>query len=158
QLKNQTVQGETFTHVCEYILARLAKPMLDAQLGEAKTVEIKTTDKSGTTTQQKTRKHNITVDEAHNKLIISGTPDKLAQARNLRKEIDKIKPGQPGKIPVGPPLMQYYTVPAGTAEALAKQLSEEHKDAQLLRVNALPNSNTLMVYGYPGDHFIIAPR
>jgi type II secretory pathway component GspD/PulD (secretin) len=96
----------------------------------------------------------IAADEGSNKVLVTGPANKIALARKFIKDLDVPQPGQQ-KILVGPPFLQIYSVPVGTAEALAKTLQEVYKGSTVTRVTAAGTSS-LIVYAGPQEQFEIA--
>src|SRR5262249_2803641 len=64
--------------------------------------------------------------------------------------------GQDQFIP-GTPYIKNYPVPGGNAETIAKTLQEIYPASRTLRISAI-NSNTIMVYATPNDHWDIAKQ
>ena len=98
----------------------------------------------------KNRPYYVTTDERNNSVLVVGPPDKVNQAKDILKQID---------IPPAPPmpLLRQYTVPAGTAEAMAKGISEvpQVKNSNTIKIWAIPPS-TVMVWAYLEDQIDIA--
>ncbi|MGL4421518.1 MAG: secretin N-terminal domain-containing protein, partial [Gemmataceae bacterium] len=80
-----------------------------------------------------------------------------AAAQKFLKDIDV---GTPGMLPrlIGPPEIRTYAVPGGSAADVATTLTNVYKSSTLVRITALPNSNSIMVYAPPADHFEIAAQ
>ncbi len=101
---------------------------------------------------------NIAVLEETNAVLITGPADKLAAADRFLKELDAAPAnGGPVRIVGGTPTALTYSVPAGTAENLAKVLTEQYKSSAVTRVLA-NGANQLLVYALPADHFDIAAQ
>ncbi len=102
------------------------------------------------------RSIQIAVQEATNTILITGPADKLTVAKKLLEKLDVGGDGQRPR-PNGPPVLKTYTVPVGTAEAIAKTLSEAYKTSTVTRITAVGNSQ-IMVYAGPADHFDIVAQ
>ena len=162
QNENQ-VQAESLNHECKFIKAREAERILKDLLGDPKLatagpssqqmIDPRTGRVLGTTTGR-SRAHNITTDDRTNTILVTGPADKVAQARDVMKRIDV---GTPGQLPFisGNPFIKQYTVPAGTADALAKTLTEIYRTSPVVRISAA-NPNTMIVYATPDDQMEIA--
>src|SRR5206468_1116109 len=87
----------------------------------------------GPTRQRTIRPHTITVDKTSNKVIVNGPIDKIRQAKDVLKDIDKGKPGQQGLL-VGPPELKNFDLPAGGAETMVKILEAVFKDDAEVRI------------------------
>src|SRR5205823_13279517 len=91
----------------------------------------------------------IAVDEKANSVTITGTPEKIALAKKLIEEIDKpAKPGDP-PLTVPDPELRKYSVPAGTAEAVAKKIQEAMPS---VRAIALTTTNEVLVLATRAEH------
>ena len=103
----------------------------------------------------KIRPHYVASDERTNTVLVTGPPDKIAQAREIVKRIDVANP--PDQLPVvkGPPQLKTYTVQTGNAEVIAKQLQEHYKNAPAVRVRAT-GPNAIVVLAPPDDKVDIA--
>ena len=66
----------------------------------------------------------------------------------------QLYPTQP-KITLGPPTFQTYSIPAGNADAIAKNLSDVYKSSPTLRFTAT-SGTVLLVYGLPLEQLEIA--
>ncbi len=164
QNENQ-VQAESLNHECKFIKAREAERILKDLLGDPKLmtaappgqqmVDPRSGRVLGTTTGR-SRAHNITTDDRTNTVLVTGPADKVAQARDVLKRIDV---GAPGQLPFisGNPFIKQYTVPAGTADALAKTLTEIYRTSPVVRISAA-NPNTMIVYATPDDQMEIAKQ
>ncbi|MFO0844709.1 MAG: secretin N-terminal domain-containing protein [Gemmataceae bacterium] len=92
----------------------------------------------------------ITSNEASNTVLITGPADAIAQAEGILKGLDVGKT----RISVGRPELKFYTVPAGTADAISKTLSEAYKDSKTARIST--GGNRVIVYATPEDQIEIA--
>jgi general secretion pathway protein D len=104
----------------------------------------------------KTKPIHIASNDATNTVFISGPADKVALAKSMLQKIDVPVGGKetPPRL-IGPPEFKTYPVPAGNAEALAKQLAEVYKAAPNLRIAAI-SPTQIMVYAPPEEQFKIA--
>ncbi len=98
----------------------------------------------------------IDVQEATNTVLITGPADKLAVARSMLEKIDVGLDGQKPRPVGGVPETRIYSVPSGTADAVAKTLQAQYKGSQVVQITPLPGGSSVMVLGYPGDQFDIA--
>ena len=161
QNENQ-VQAESLTYECKYIKARDAERILKDLLGDPKLTpqtaggQPVMDPRTGrvTATTGRSRSHSITTDDRTNTVLVTGPADKVAQARDVLKRIDVGTPGQQPFLP-GNPLLKQYTVPSGTADALARTLTEIYKASPVVRISAA-NPNTVIVYATPDDQLEIA--
>ncbi len=79
---------------------------------------------------QRVRSYNITSDERTNTVLVNGSPDKIAQAKTIIKQIDV------GTVPfvIGAPVLQTYPIKEGNAIELAKTLIEIHKGSSGIKI------------------------
>src|SRR5262249_36765276 len=104
----------------------------------------------------KVRTFSIAAAEDSNTIIVTGPPDKVAEAKQTLTDLEeKAKAGGAKEQPVGPPMVKRYTVPGGDAEALARMLEEKYRHASCVRVVNL-GPNELMVSAPVADQFDIA--
>ncbi|HZY87349.1 MAG TPA: hypothetical protein VFE78_21110, partial [Gemmataceae bacterium] len=96
------------------------------------------------------RMHYVSCDENTNTVIVTGPANKVAQARDIMKDLDKPPYKDAKPLPLGPPGFQTYSVPAGNAEAIAKTLSEAFKTSPTVRISNAGTS-TLIVWAAPAD-------
>jgi len=91
----------------------------------------------------------IAVDDDKNALLVTAPEDKIVQAKKIVEESDV--PSFPGQKPivVTPPVLKTYSVPAGTADATAKAITERYP---WIRVTAIVASNQIMVVASADDH------
>ena len=92
----------------------------------------------------------ITVDVKTNTLTIAGPTDTLQLAKKLIEDMDK--PTLPGPANIDP-LLRKYSVPPGTADAVAKSLQD---GMPTIKVIALPVTNEIMVMATDKEHADIA--
>ncbi len=149
----------TLVHQCQFIRAAAAKAILMESLGAQTSgirVQAGTKDGGGVgdagapgapgfpptkggnfgggpTTQRFVRPHTISIDKNSNKVIVHGPIDKIRQAKDILKDIDKGKPGQIGLL-VGPPEFKNFSLPAGGAETTSKILDTVYKDDPEIRI------------------------
>jgi type II secretion system protein D len=172
---------ETFSHVCRYIKARDAEKNLHDLLGDPKELLRGTQpmfpfggfgggrgggggggggfmqpqpQPVAAAPAQKVRMHYISCDERTNTVLVTGPADKIAQAREILRNIDVPQQGQQPVI-VGPAFLKTYPIAAGNAEALAKILQDTYKSSQVIRISAAGN-NTILVWAPPEDQIEIA--
>src|SRR5262249_19133554 len=94
--KNEARQGDNFTHVCVWVKARDAERMLKDLMGDPKLLAAQIAAASmpmrdprdgrpimPTQPPAKVRMFYIAADERSNTVIVTGSPDKIAQAREL---------------------------------------------------------------------------
>ena len=74
----------------------------------------------------KIRPHYVASDERTNTVLVTGPPDKIAQAREIVRRLDVGQNDQPPVLK-GPPSLKTYTVAAGNAEAVATTLKDVYK-------------------------------
>lgn len=91
---------------------------------------------------------SITVDVTANTITVTAPPDKAALAKKLLAELDK--PKTPLRFSDGyePPIRK-YSVPAGTAEAVAKALNAENTS---IKAVAVPRSDDILVLAPEAQH------
>ena len=106
-------------------------------------------------TGKQSRPYYVSVEERNNKVLVSGPQDVITRAENILKQIDKGEPGQGIRPQPGPYSLKTYAVSPGTAEAVAKQLSEVYKLSPTIRI-APVGANSVMVYATFPDHVDIA--
>ena len=80
----------------------------------------------------KLRAYSIASDEDNNTIIVKGPPDVIATAKKVIADMDK------GDVPiiVAPPYMKTYPTVPGTAESLAKSLTEILRPSPNMRIGA----------------------
>ena len=157
-------QGENLTHECKFIKAREAERILLSLLGGAGPVPAAQPQfdprRGGDPRFQppaqapaRGRQTSVIADERTNSVLVSGMPDKIAQAKEILKRIDI---AQPGQLPVlvGPALLRQYDVNPGAAEAIAKTLQDIYKASTTVRISAVGTS-AVMVYAGPDDQIEI---
>src|SRR5262249_12429360 len=151
--ENEKGQAESYSHTCLYIKARDAEQILTKLLGDPhellrltqpvqQPMGFSPFGRGGFPGGQggpmpampavragpapKIRMHYVTADERTNTILVTGPADKIAQAKDILKRIDIPQAGQQPVL-TGPSVLKSYPVPAGTADALAKTLSEIYK-------------------------------
>jgi type II secretory pathway component GspD/PulD (secretin) len=122
---------DTLSHKCLYIKASDAERFLRETLGDRKILAVS--------------------DERSNTITLIGPPDKIAQAGEILKRIDR---GEREGRRSGP-VVQMYKVRTGKAEVIARMLQEEYKDAPSIRIQAC-GADAVAVYAYPDDQADIA--
>lgn len=179
-LENTT--NDALTYVCKYIKVTTAADLLKNLLSDSSTQVTSATaaavpgyggyggynypppdygrggrDSRGSSTPSvgsRFKSVQISTVETTNTIIITAPADKIAAATKFLKEIDVAQPGEPMRV-VGPPELRNYGVSAGTADQLAKTLTDVYKSSSVVRITALPTRNEIMVYAPPADHFDI---
>jgi type II secretory pathway component GspD/PulD (secretin) len=108
---------------------------------------------SGSTSARGLKTVQIAVDDDKNAIIVTAPEDKIVLARKIIEEWDV--PSTPGEQPLvlTPPVLKTYSVPAGTADATAKAITERYP---WIRVTAIVASNQIMVVGGADDHFKVS--
>ncbi|MGL4423599.1 MAG: secretin N-terminal domain-containing protein, partial [Gemmataceae bacterium] len=182
QLEDEKRATDSLTYVCKFIRASSAAETLRTLLSDANTQVTATnpqqpafggfnqfqpqmppTDPRGRNSgisggiAARFKSVAISVMEQTNTILITGPADKIAAAQKFLKDIDV---GTPGMLPrlIGPPEIRTYAVPGGSAADVATTLTNVYKSSTLVRITALPNSNSIMVYAPPADHFEIAAQ
>jgi type II secretion system protein D len=161
--KKEGAESETLVYECQYIRAKEAEEKLIKLLGANQPTETATPrgpfgqggGPGGFQFQQpppqptgkRSRIVTVTSDELQNKVLVSGPPDKLGQAKAFLAKLDT---GET-KIYKGPPSWNNYDVDGGNAESLAKILSEQYKSDQGVRIYPV-SVNRIMVYAMPEVH------
>jgi type II secretion system protein D len=184
--ENEKGQAESFSHTCRYIKSRDAEQILTKLLGDPREIVRMLQQPQpqqggfpggggsggfpnfgggfGRQQQQapqtiiapKIRMHYVTADERTNTVLVTGPPDKIAQARDILKKIDVPQQGQQPVL-VGAPVLKTYPVPSGSADALAKTLQEIYKTSSTIRITNAGN-NTILVWAGPEDQIEIAKQ
>ena len=92
----------------------------------------------------------IAVDTKGNFIQITAPPEKILLAKKIIEEYDV--PQHPGDKPlkISEPELRKYSVPTGTADGVAKTLLAAEPS---LRILALPQTNEVMVFATPEEHF-----
>jgi type II secretory pathway component GspD/PulD (secretin) len=153
--QDTTARTATFTYTCKYIRATEAARVLREMLG----VPDKSPPGAGRpgpmgAAPPKAPTLAIGIDSRTNTLLLTGTPAKVIEVKEILTRIDVAAPGR-GPILTGSPVLKMYTVPAGTAEALAKMLQDVYKSSPSCRISAA-GSNKLLVHASPHDQIEIA--
>jgi general secretion pathway protein D len=171
---------DTYSHTCQYILARDAEKTLRDLLGDPRDAVQATRPAPSLFNQgrggfrgglpfflggqpnqtqapaanaPKIRMFYISSDANTNKVMVTGPADKRALAASIMKQIDVPQMGQKA-IAIGPPTFKQYPVPDGNAEILAKNLQEVYKNVPTVKISSVGN-NSIMVYASPSDQFEI---
>ena len=114
-----------------------------------------TTGRGLTTTTSKYRPYHIASDDRTNTIFVNGPPEKVGQAKQLMAKLDVPQYDKQQKIVLGPPTFQTYSIPAGNADAIEKNLSDVYKASATLRFRAT-SGTVLLVYGLPLEQMEIA--
>lgn len=178
ELDEDKAVGDSLTYQCKFVKAQQAAETLRTLLADEKTAVTAPTaqpggypggypyggypqpdsrDRRGSSSSTgigpRFRSIQIAVQEASNTILITGPADKLTVAKKLLEKLDVGGDGQKPR-PNGPPVLKTYSVPAGTADAITKTLTEAYKSSTTTRITAVGNSQ-IMVYAGPADHFDI---
>ena len=172
-LEDEKSNGDSLTYHCKFIKAAQAAENLTKLLSDANTQvtpvnpgaypypgfppQPQQQPQRGSGIAPRFRSVQITVQEQTNTILITGPADKIATAQKFLKELDVGPKGALERIN-GPAEIRTYSVPAGTADALAKTLTDVYKTSTLVRIMSLPTRNEIMVYAPPADHFDIAAQ
>jgi len=172
-LEDEKSNGDSLTYHCKFIKAAQAADNLTKLLSDANTQvtpvnpgaypypgyppQPQPQPQRGAGIAPRFRSVQITVQEQTNTILITGPADKIATAQKFLKELDVGPKGALERIN-GPAEIRSYSVPAGTADALAKTLTDVYKASTLVRIMSLPTRNEIMVYAPPADHFDIAAQ
>ena len=125
--------SESLTHACKYKKAREVADYLKTQLVDPKP----------------DKKVTIAVDEWANSVTLTGPPDRIVTARKIIAEFDKgTKPLLPSE-----PELRKYSVPPGTAEAIAESLQALNPE---LRIVAVQSANEIWAMAAPQEHAKLA--
>ncbi len=104
----------------------------------------------------KVRPIAVVAAEDSNTIIVTGPPDKVAEAKQTLIDLEeKSKAGGAKEQPIGPPMVKRYTVQGGEAQPLAQMLQEKYRLTASVRVVSL-GPNELMVSAPVADQFDIA--
>jgi type II secretion system protein D len=96
---------------------------------------------------------SISADERTNTVLVVGPPDKIATAREIIKRLDTPIEGQQEFIEGGIEI-KTHTVPAGTADGLARFLYDLYRDSRVVRIQAI-GGNSIIVRAPAQDQFEI---
>jgi type II secretion system protein D len=97
----------------------------------------------------------ISADERSNKVFVVGPPDKISQAKVIVEKIDiQLSPDQEPIKTGGGIETKTHAVPAGTAQDLARFLSDKYRDSKVVRI-APVGTNTVIVQAPANDQFDI---
>jgi len=103
----------------------------------------------------KIRMHYITSNERTNTVLVTGPADKVAEAENILKRVDKQEDPSHKPVIIGNPTLKIYTVAPGTAEALAKTLGDVYKASATCRISTA-GTTKILAYATPEDQEAIA--
>ena len=183
ELDEDKAVGDSLTYQCKFVKAQQAAETLRTLLADEKTQvtspaaqtgaypsyggypyggypqpdpRSSSSNRTGSGIGPRFRSIQIAVQEASNTILITGPADKLTVAKKLLEKLDVGGDGQKPR-PNGPPVLKTYTVPAGTADAIAKTLTEAYKTSATTRITPVGNSQ-IMVYAGPADHFDIVAQ
>jgi type II secretory pathway component GspD/PulD (secretin) len=97
----------------------------------------------------RTKTVQISVDDDTNTVIVTAPEDKIGQAKQIIEKLDR--PATPGQQPlvIVAPVLKTFTVPVGTADAVAKAITDKWP---WIRVTPIVASNEVMVVGTPDEH------
>lgn len=168
QMENsERTQTDSYSHECKYIPARDAERILKELLGNPAEIMRQMTQAAqpqqpGQPNQPqpkaappvKIKMYYVSVDDRLNTVLVSGPPDKIAQAKEIMKRIDTAQAGQQIFKP-GPQVLKSYNTAAGAAENVAKTLQQIYANNTSVRISAV-GPNAVMVFAQPDDHFKIA--
>jgi type II secretion system protein D len=160
--KATTTQSKELSYQCKYIKVYEAERILKKLMGDgaAPTTTTGTTPATTGTTPPRSvagkRAHYITTNEVTNTILVSGPADKIAEAERILKRIDVGASGQKPII-IQKPELKIYSVAAGTAEAMAKTLSEAYKDSTTCKI-VTGGTNKIIVYATAEDQIEIAAK
>ncbi|MFO0879228.1 MAG: secretin N-terminal domain-containing protein [Gemmataceae bacterium] len=148
------------SYECKYIRASEAERILKDLMGDGRATTggstPTTTTTPGTTgrpVSTNKRLHFITSNERTNTILVTGPADKIAEAEGILKRIDV----GTKRVLVGQPELKIYNVAAGSADAIAKTLSEAYKASPTCRISSA-GANKLLVYATPEDQIEIAKQ
>lgn len=164
--ENETGQSESYSHKCLYVKAREAERILKDLLGDSAALlrQMQAAQpqqggqgQPGNPNQQKQaapnvalpkfRPHYISVDDRLGVVLVTGSADKIAQAKSVMRNIDVPQyEGQRPAVPSAPILKNYATAP-GAAEALAKTLKEIYKTNTAIRIDNVGGSAIMVLAG-----------
>jgi general secretion pathway protein D len=162
--------AHSLTHKCKYVRASTAETLLKSSLGATKQIvelQKKGGGGSGSDTKdgggqgggntQRTRtvrETTISSEKTTNTVYVNGSADKVDLARKIVVDLDKpAHPGDQGLL-TGKPLFQYHDLSGGSAETMAKILSEIFKTDDSVRIS-VSGPSRLFVYGDPQTHLEI---
>ena len=106
-------------------------------------------DPRGGSTGTRTKTVQIVVDNRRNAVLITAPPEKITLAQEIIRDFDKQTDPTQKQIVPAPPELRTHAVAPGTADAIAKIIQEKNP---AIRVQSIPTSNQIMVYGTPEEH------
>ncbi len=133
----------TLAHRCKHITATQARERLEQLFASARPGAPKGT-----------RTLTITADPSTNLLLLRGSADEIAQAKDVLARIDLPAPGAPPVL-AGPASLQIHAVPSGTAESLAATLQEVFRSSPGTKIIALGDDRVL-IWASPEEQINIA--
>src|SRR5260370_11111497 len=162
----KTEVAETYSHVCEWVLASEAAEKLKELLPDPEKL-LKLTGAApaaapppGTdprfqppaVAMPKPKIYAVGVNEVRNEVFVSGPADIIGKAKDLvEKKIDVKTPGQDRIIRNQPAYWETHRVPGGNAELMAAEMKKMHAESNSLRITAL-GTNALRVFATPEIH------
>jgi type II secretion system protein D len=162
--EKKTVGNETLRHPCAYIDARDAERMLRDQMGDPRFLQAQIMQANQPridprTNQpipnqqpaQKIRMYYISSDDRTNSVLVSGPPDKIAQAREILKKIDVPTPTDQKREPE----LRVITVTSGTAQDAARMIAQVYSTSRTVQVQPV-GQNQVWVYAPPAELMKIA--
>ena len=158
-------QSNQLSYTCKWIRASEAERILKELMGDSKALLASgAASSSGRGPERGSpppainlrKLHFITINEATNTVLVTGPPDKIAEAEAILKRIDISQKGQQ-PILLGQPELKIYTVAPGTAEAIAKTLQDAYKTSTSCRISTA-GTTKLLVYATPEDQISIAKQ
>jgi hypothetical protein len=153
----EDVREDCFAYQCKFVKAQRAADILRQLLNDQATdVQGKVPPPGNPRIVPRFRAVQIMVVEQTNTLLIIGPTDKLAVAKAALEKIDIGEPGDPPIPADSRPVLKTYTVAPGTAEAVARMLTEQYKNSPTTRIAPVPGGNQIMVYALPADHIYIS--
>ncbi|MFM8271671.1 MAG: secretin N-terminal domain-containing protein, partial [Gemmata sp.] len=101
------------------------------------------------TTGGRVKTVQVAVDARRNAILVTAPQDKLPLAKKIIEDADKPLYAAQPKLVAAEPVMKTYTVPAGSAAELSKNIQTKYPWVQAV---ALPQQNQLLVSAAPLDH------
>jgi hypothetical protein len=129
---------ETFTQVCEVIRASEAERILKERLGAG----------------HRARLPNISSDENKNMVLVQGSPEIIAMAKDIVRKLDALGPRQA----LSPwPVLKEYELPAAKVQGIVEMLQREFREANNVRIS-LAGETTILIFAREADQVEIARR
>jgi type II secretory pathway component GspD/PulD (secretin) len=172
-------EAERYAHQCRYIKAKegervlkelfslppelppdqamwLRQMHMQMQMQERQQQQNRQGAQQGQPAPRPPRQVAVVAAEDSNMVIVTGPPDKVAEAKQTLTDLEeKAKAAGAKEQPAGPPFVKRYPVPTGDAQPLAQMLQEKYRTSQSVRVVALGQTE-LMVSAPPAEQFDIA--